>query len=142
MENKRWKIWMLYFDKEGQLVGQGVHPQDYAHRQSAYRRATQLWGKFGEDRTVIWRVAQDNPFIEIVIPILFKTRAEAEKIIEGLDEIIQVYGIAAIMDMYNLAGIPTTYENSKFGWVSTKSFLIERNPHGYILRAPNAHYIT
>ena len=71
MEFKRWKIWMKYFDVDGNVVGYGVHPHDYTCKYSAVRRAKQLWGN---NRQVEWRVATENPWPKVTCWIAKEVR--------------------------------------------------------------------
>lgn len=54
----RWKIWMTFYDIDGDITGYGVYATDYAHKSSAVRRAKQLWG---DNPLVKWEVSQTNP---------------------------------------------------------------------------------
>lgn len=56
----RWKIWMTHYDPDGNIVGYGLHPQDYATKSSAVRRAKQLWGD--NNPACKWEVSQTNPW--------------------------------------------------------------------------------
>lgn len=60
----RWKIWMRYFDTNGNINGVGVYPQEYAHKCSAIRSAKRVFGENGENKLVKWVVSKTNPFIE------------------------------------------------------------------------------
>ena len=59
--NRRWKIWIKYYNVDGEEVGVGVHTNDYSRKGSAVRRAKQLWG---DNSQVKWVVSQTNPFDE------------------------------------------------------------------------------
>jgi hypothetical protein len=60
VEPLRWKIWLTHYDIEGNMVGRGVHPVDYAQKCSAVRRAKQLWGV--NPLCCKWEVSQTNPW--------------------------------------------------------------------------------
>lgn len=54
-----WKIWMTYYDQDGNEIGFGVHPKEYTRKSSAVRRAKQLWGA---NPACKWTVSQTNPW--------------------------------------------------------------------------------
>lgn len=54
-----WKIWMTYYDQDGNLVGRGVHTTIYKSKSTAVRRAIQLWG---DNPMVKWVVSKTNPW--------------------------------------------------------------------------------
>lgn len=56
-----WYIWMRYYDQDGNVTGYGVHPNSYAQKYSATRRAKQLWG---DNPLVTWTVSKTNPYSE------------------------------------------------------------------------------
>lgn len=58
-EELRWKIWMTHYNEDGEVIGYGVYPTDYAHKSSATRRARQLV-ETDSLRTCI--VSQTNPW--------------------------------------------------------------------------------
>ena len=58
-DDTTWKIWMLYYDFDGRLIGVGVHRFVYAHKSSAVRRAKQMWG---DNPRVKWTVSKTNPW--------------------------------------------------------------------------------
>ena len=58
---KRWKIWWKRLDKDGKVVGSGVHHTDYKCKSSARRTAHQL---FDDHADIEWTVSQDNPWEE------------------------------------------------------------------------------
>lgn len=71
--------------------------------------------------------------------IIVDTRGEAEKILYGLDEIISMYGVATVLDMYDLADITSdNYMHNKYGWTDIRSADIMRVREGYLIKMPKA----
>lgn len=60
-ESIYWRIWMTYYDQDGNVVGRGVHPTCYASKSTAVRRAHQLWGA---NPACKWVVSKTNPWEE------------------------------------------------------------------------------
>ena len=68
--------------------------------------------------------------------IILETRSEAEEVISRLDELIDIYGMASIADLYDLVGISGQHTDNKYGWtnMSTATYSIVRD--GYRLKLP------
>ena len=73
--------------------------------------------------------------------LIFETRAEAETVREGLDDLIDRYGVANVGDLYDLAGMTAPYTANKYGWTSIRSCEAVRVRDGYILKLPKAKLI-
>ena len=61
VEPLRWKIWVTFYDLNGNIRDRFVHTVDYAQKCSAVRRAKQL---FGDEPMYKWEVSQTNPWLE------------------------------------------------------------------------------
>lgn len=68
----------------------------------------------------------------------FATRADAEAVLMGMDEILNQYNVVSVADFYDLAGASGTYTDNKYGWTDIRSAHIERVRDGYIIRLPRA----
>lgn len=58
----RWRIWLEYYDKDGNVTGYGVYSKSYVHEGWAIRRARQLW--------------DNNPLVKWYVSALWNTRYE------------------------------------------------------------------
>ncbi len=56
---KRWKIWWKRLNKDGKVIGSGVHHTDFIGQYSARIAANQL---FDDHADIVWTVSQDNPW--------------------------------------------------------------------------------
>lgn len=75
--------------------------------------------------------------------ILFETRADAELVLDQLEEIINVYGMASVADLYDSAGVaPPSYTASSYGWTDLQNVKPIRIQGGYALPLPEAMPIT
>lgn len=75
--------------------------------------------------------------------IFFETRADAELVLEQLEEIISIYGMASVLDLYDSAGVtPPNYNAQNFGWTNIQSARPIRVRDGYILQLPKALPLT
>jgi hypothetical protein len=70
--------------------------------------------------------------------IILETRGEAEDVIARLDELIDVYGMASVADLYDLVGISGQYTDNKYGWTNVASATHVRVRDGYLLKMPRA----
>lgn len=71
----------------------------------------------------------------IVIP----TRQEAEEVIRRMDEIVEIYQMVSVADLYDLCGITDhNYMNAKYGWMNIRTAEAVRVRDGYILKLPRA----
>lgn len=71
--------------------------------------------------------------------ILIPTRQEAEEVIRRMDEIIEIYQMVSVADLYDLCGITdTNYMNAKYGWMNIRTAEAVRVRDGYILKLPRA----
>lgn len=71
--------------------------------------------------------------------IVFDSKADAEEVITGLIDMIDAYGQATIVDLYDLAGItPPQYTLDNYGWTNLSSATSSHVRDGYVLNLPRA----
>ena len=70
--------------------------------------------------------------------LVYETRADAEKVLNGMSEIIDNYGFVTVADLYDISGLPGAYyTDSQIGWKgSIKESIIKRVRDGYIIELP------
>jgi hypothetical protein len=68
--------------------------------------------------------------------IILETRGEAEEVLSRLDELIDMYGVVSIADLYDLVGISCSYTFEKYGWTNIRNAEIVRVRDGYLLKLP------
>lgn len=70
--------------------------------------------------------------------LVYETRADAEKVLDGMSEIIDEYGFVTVADLYDISGLPGAYyTDSKIGWKgSIKEPTVKRVRSGYIIDLP------
>lgn len=75
---------------------------------------------------------------DIVIP----SRGEAEEVLRRMDEIMEVYGLVRVADLYDLVGITGNPTDNKYGWTNINSADIVRvrtdDGYGYVIKLPRA----
>lgn len=70
--------------------------------------------------------------------IILETRGEAEDVLDRLDELIDMYSMVRVSDLYDLVGISGEYTDNKYGWTSLANARVEPvRGGGYMLKMPN-----
>ncbi len=70
--------------------------------------------------------------------IVVDTRADAEAVLEGMDDLIATYGLVSIADMCDLAGVDSEYTDNKYGWTDIRTASIVHTNEGYLIKMPKA----
>lgn len=70
--------------------------------------------------------------------IILDSRGEAEEVIDRMCELIEMYGMVSVADMYDLVGKSGEYTDNKYGWTNLRNAEPVRVRDGYLLRLPKA----
>lgn len=70
--------------------------------------------------------------------ITLDTRGEAEDILTSMDELISMYSIVSVADLYDLVGIVGSYTDNKYGWTNLNTAKVIPTRDGYKLKLPRA----
>lgn len=70
--------------------------------------------------------------------LIYETRDDAEKVLNGMSEIIDNYGFVTVADLYDISGLPGAYyTDSIIGWKgSIKGSTIKKVRDGYVIDLP------
>lgn len=68
--------------------------------------------------------------------IILETRGEAEDVLARMDELIELYGMVSVADLYDLVGITGNYTDNKYGWTNIRNAEPVHVRDGYMLRLP------
>ena len=68
--------------------------------------------------------------------IIFETRADAEALIDQINDMIDRYGVATVADLYDAADLTQPYTSNKYGWTNFRSAEVIRIRDGYIIKLP------
>ena len=68
--------------------------------------------------------------------ICLESRAEAEEVLDCMEALIEEYGMASILDLKDMLGLPTTPTDDNYGWFEFRTARSERTRDGYLLRLP------
>lgn len=68
--------------------------------------------------------------------IIVETRGEAESVLERMDELVSMYGMVSVADMYDLMGVTAQYTDNNYGWTNIRAAEIRRIRDGYVIKMP------
>lgn len=78
------------------------------------------------------RVSSRYSFDDIVL----SSRADAERVLDAMDNIINEYDAVSVADLCELVGVQSNYTDNKYGWTNLRNADVQRVRDGYILRLP------
>ena len=58
--------------------------------------------------------------------IILDNRGEAEDVLSRMDDLIDVYGVVSVADLYDLVGVTGSYTDNKYGWTDIRSATVVR----------------
>lgn len=70
--------------------------------------------------------------------VVLENRGDAEDVLSRLEELIDVYGIASVADLYDLVGLSGNFTDNKYGWKDLRNAQVVRVSNGYLLKMPVA----
>ena len=70
--------------------------------------------------------------------IVVGSRAEAEEVLASLKDIIRVYSVARVADLFDLVGVSGSYTDNNFGWTNLDNADYKRVSGGWLLIFPKA----
>lgn len=70
--------------------------------------------------------------------IIFRTRTDAEHVLDQLQDIINKYGVVTIADMYDISGLPVKDIFRQYGWIDIRTADVIHCTYGYFLNMPKA----
>ena len=105
----------------------GIRTQKYSYNQLYNRRNA---APPESSSTPAQRYAYDD----IIVP----TIAEAEEVIAALKDIIRVYQVARVADLFDLVGVTGSYTDNNYGWPNLDRAGYQRVAGGYLLTFPKA----
>ena len=70
--------------------------------------------------------------------ILVAEESEAAHVVDALDSLLDAYKLVTVNDLQTLVGLPSTWQDQNYGWISIQDFEIEAAEDGYLIKVPNA----
>lgn len=72
---------------------------------------------------------------------MFHSRGDAQEVLNSLEEILRLYDIVTVKDLYDLSGIDATYTDNRYGWKELKDVSVVWDRDGYIVKMPKPQLI-
>lgn len=73
--------------------------------------------------------------------VIFDSRKSAEEVLHQMDQILQIYELVTVADLYDLSGITPSFFDTCYGWTNLKTAEVVRVRAGYIINLPKAYLI-
>lgn len=68
-----------------------------------------------------------------LVDIIVSSIDKAFNILSSMDALISKYGVASVSELYELAGITSTYDDQNYGWIDIETAEIKPVRGGYKL---------
>ncbi len=117
------------------------YDDNHRGRSRVYRNYNSIYDddrRPGRDRERISREGRSRHRFDEVI---YKTRGEAEDVLEVLTDLIDQYHIASVEDFYRASGIESSYTDQRYGWTNLRGARLTRISGGYIIDLPPTEII-
>lgn len=69
--------------------------------------------------------------------VTLPTRDDAERVIQGLYDILDQYKAVTVADFYGLTGITSAYTDERWGWLDLRGINIQRVREGFRINLPS-----
>lgn len=73
--------------------------------------------------------------------LVFRDRSDAEEVLANMADLIEIYGVATVADLYDLIGKTGSYTDRGWGWRKLGNANVRPVRDGYILEMPRAEVI-
>lgn len=73
--------------------------------------------------------------------IILPRKADAERVLEMMHELIDQYEVATVADMFELMGLASNHVDNKFGWYDLPYSKVEQVREGWLIVIPDAEPI-
>lgn len=70
--------------------------------------------------------------------IILDNRGEAQAVLDGMYEVLDMYGMVRVADFYDLVGVTGNPQDNNYGWTSLQSADIIRVRDGFVIKLPRA----
>lgn len=67
--------------------------------------------------------------------IVFKTRGEAEEVVDSMNDMLDRYGIVSVADFYQLSNVSSEYTDNDYGWTNIGNpEIVRERDGGYVIK--------
>jgi len=129
------------------LVTQGINRMLYGSSRggsSTFQQSRQSYTRFsgGGGSTQTSAVASQQAYsqqakaTQDTTQLVFTSRVDAEMTLDSLRELIERYGSAKLVNLYQAARVPTDFTDHKYGWTDLSRAQVQQIRQGYIIDLP------
>lgn len=68
--------------------------------------------------------------------IVFETEDEASNVLDVMLQILDIYDLVLVADLYDISGMPGSYIDIRYGWTKLNNIGITKVENGYIIDLP------
>jgi hypothetical protein len=97
-----------------------------------YNRVSVAYRQQPSYNTISKKARERHDFDDVIL----QTRGEAEEVLDGLKELIDVYNSANVGDFYSLLGITPEFTENGWGWYDLGAASIRHVRGGYLISLP------
>ena len=65
--------------------------------------------------------------------VTLEDRGDAEDVLRSMNNLINIYRVVSVADLYDLVGMPTNYTDNNYGWTDLTGTRIIRDRDGYFI---------
>ena len=73
--------------------------------------------------------------------IILKDRKSAEDVLSEMEDRIDRYGSVSIMELFDMIGEVSSYQDTKWGWDDKRDLRIRRVSNGFLIDIPEARFL-
>lgn len=70
--------------------------------------------------------------------ITFQSKADAQDVLDGMDDLIENYKVVTVADLYDLIGKSCNYTDNKYGWTNLRNAEVLHGRDGWKIKLPRA----
>lgn len=68
--------------------------------------------------------------------IILHSREDAERVVEGMVEILDMYDAVSVADLNEMVGLPSAHVDNKWGWQDLRGIGVRQIREGYLVELP------
>lgn len=78
---------------------------------------------------------------EIERDISFRTRDEAYRVFDTMQELLELYGEVKVADLCDLAGVESSFTDNRYGWKSLRTAAVIKRGNGWVIDLPRVRVL-
>lgn len=103
---------------------------DTVMTQKLYEQTISALRKYNPNRTTVSGETKE------FTPVVVEDRSSAEEVLTSLRSVLEKYDVAMLVDLYDLVGLSSVFEDSRWGWNDLSDAKIQEVEHGWEIILP------